>query len=230
VKKGDTFKLDYAWWDKERPKALLPTGLGAALKAYATAVTAFDTTTNGKTYDTAKAALEQVDKARLKAIKLCLATFPVEKTVLTAGSHVIQHEETRLLQVLNDKLVNAAARMKKLTESSAANVTKFAPAVESLAGKLFAATDNEALGKLLKSAVEVVYYLESAASFLADVDPKSRPLCDIIRFSVDENLIHAMTQAKPLSKNAKSAADTLRNAIDTTAGRAGLDVKYLATH
>ena len=101
MKKGDKFKLSYDWWNRDRPKGLLPSGLGAALKAYEHAAEEFDKALKRKNHSTpimdvfqkADDALEDVDKARLKAIKLCMATFPIEKDVLKNGVQTIIAEK-----------------------------------------------------------------------------------------------------------------------------------------
>jgi hypothetical protein len=75
MKKGDSLKLDSAWWAKNKPPTLPSTGLGAALKEYEKyRMTAFPAKVKDKDYRqaiAALAALEKVEVARRKGIALC---------------------------------------------------------------------------------------------------------------------------------------------------------------
>ena len=63
MKKGESLQLKFSWWEAGRPGALASTGLGAALKEYEK---------NKARHGLALAALDKVEAARLKGIKLCL--------------------------------------------------------------------------------------------------------------------------------------------------------------
>jgi hypothetical protein len=62
MKRGETFKLQYQWWNKGRPLALKSTGLGKALQAYEK---------NQADEWLALDGLLAVDAARKKALTMC---------------------------------------------------------------------------------------------------------------------------------------------------------------
>lgn len=96
MKKSDTFKISSAWWKKEKPPALLKSGLGEALTAYETARGKL--TVDPKTYVAARTALDAVEAGRLKALKNCGLIFPDAQVVLKGGGAAVNTERTHLQQ------------------------------------------------------------------------------------------------------------------------------------
>lgn len=78
MKKGETFQLNYQWWNKGRPTMLKSTGLGKALQEY-----------EKVQKNTAKPivplrALAAVDAARLNALRLCGQNYADTRAALQA--------------------------------------------------------------------------------------------------------------------------------------------------
>jgi hypothetical protein len=94
MKAGETFKLEYRWWDKGRPITLKSTGLGKALQLYEK---------NQADPVLALEALAAVDAARKKAIAMCAnPRFAETKAALektAALDLAVKTHEKRVLQV-----------------------------------------------------------------------------------------------------------------------------------
>jgi len=91
MNKGDSLKLQYAWWNSNRPGPLASTGLGAALKEYEK---------NKARHGLALAALEKVEAARLKGIRLCLGpAFADTKAALQRDAALKTAQATHLAAI-----------------------------------------------------------------------------------------------------------------------------------
>lgn len=115
MKKGDSLQLKYAWWNSNRPGALASTGLGAALKEYEK---------NKARHGLALAALDKVDAARQKGIRLCLGpAFADTKNALQRDNALTQAKAAHLATL--DKTLDKIEESLRALETHIPNAEKF---------------------------------------------------------------------------------------------------------
>ena len=115
MKKGDSLQLKYAWWNSNRPGALASTGLGAALKEYEK---------NKARHGLALAALEKVEAARQKGIRLCLGpAFADTKAALQRVNALTQAKAAHLASL--DKTLDKIEESVKALGIHIPNAEKF---------------------------------------------------------------------------------------------------------
>lgn len=101
MKKGESFQLNYAWWNAGRPGTMKSTGLGKALQAYEKS--------KSNPVAALKALLE-VDTARKNAIGMCTgALFPDTKAALQKADVITQAAQKHLTNV-DSEVGKAVAR------------------------------------------------------------------------------------------------------------------------
>lgn len=235
--KGDKFQFKYEWWDKERPKALASTGLGAALKTYETAKQKFQANPERDGHKAAETALDAVDAARLKAIKLCIGpAFATEKAVLTAGAHEIAEEKRRLAGLGEAKAQMDAKEIRKLFEDAIKSIQSARQTHAKIEVVLEKAMEHDqlddaqkvAVEEALKKAVNVVFFLESPGARIKSLRD-NRKYLNALYFRVDAALSNDLRDAGKTANEARTEANGFRDDIDSVAARHDLAVKYMAT-
>lgn len=231
MKKGDKFQIDSHWWDQERPKLLPSTGLGAAFKAYATAKRQFQAALTPVTHKEAIAALDGVEHARAKAVKLCGPAFKVEKAIFVAGEQVVVQEKHKL-----DELGRAGAKVKAqavvreidgyLEEMRAMEIT-CARAENFLieVGDKDHLDDGEKakLEKALNAAANIIYDIEARRTMLLNIDKRPN-YTDAVYFKAEPDVVRARSAGRNHSTG-RDVTDNLRDLVTTVASKHGIHVK-----
>ena len=132
MKKGESFKMEAAWWRKNKPVTLKPSGLGAALAAYPAAKTAFmgGKRAPGK-FEACMKALDTIETTRLKAIQLCGTAHPDTKAALQRDA-ALNQERAAMLAAKKTTYVSPMRLLKggladllHLVEGTDEKITKF---------------------------------------------------------------------------------------------------------
>jgi len=127
MKKGESFQLNFAWWNAGRPGAMKSTGLGVALKAYERS--------KASALPALKALLE-VEAARQKAIGMCTgALFPDTKAALQKDAALTQATQSQLQRVDKQigRITQATTDINKGLKGVPAQVTQYDDATDTKA-------------------------------------------------------------------------------------------------
>ena len=236
MKRGDKFKVSFAWWDEARPATLPSTGLGAALKAYETAKHKFQEKIDPASHEAAVEALEKVEAARPKAVKLCGPAFQLEKSVLTAGAQEIGAERTRLNGLGEARAKTKLKALEEMIESARQTIDSSLVSMGKIVDKLevFEGRDTlddherEALAATLDSVANTVFFIESAGPRLRGIRDR-REFEMVMYFKVAPGLPRELAEVGKEALEGLAKARTLRAVADEIAGRFNTKVKYLAT-
>ena len=224
MKKSDNFQISSAWWKREKPDALLKTGLGEALTAYEAARA--KVTDKPKTFTDAKTALAAVEAARKKALANCGLIFPDAKVVLGKGDAVIKAEAVTLATLFQGKVAatlgpirDELVRVSKLC-AGAMEVAQKAAAAIPAAGKQAGKQPNDAEQTknlaLAKTIAKSETLLRANISKLSEVmmGPNWNAFVQSAASGTDAAAKKALDAAKAVLQAARSQANELGDDLD----------------
>lgn len=160
------FEYKYKWWDKNRPGTLPSTGLGAALKDYEAAQKKLDSSDGLAPYYAAKAALNEAEKAREKAVKKCGVLHKPIKKILEAAD--ADQEAAALIEAFEPTLDKMVSRV----ESRAVEVKRSIEGSKKTADEYLDNLDDpkvlESVEKLLRSVKESSFPIKGTSDLGSD--------------------------------------------------------------
>ena len=232
MKKGDKFQINYQWWDKERPKLLPSTGLGASFKAYETAKRAFQTALTMETHQAAVAALEDVESARVKAVKLCGPAFQTEKAIFVAGEKVVISERHKLDELGRARAKVHAQKIVDTIDEHIKTMRALERSCEEAESFLIKArekddleeSEKKKLGKALGKISEIVYSIEDIRSRVINIDKKLE--CkNSIYFDVKPSVLQARRDGMGDSTS-REVTEELRNLAKAVGSQHGIAIAF----
>ncbi|MBX9607622.1 MAG: hypothetical protein K2Y51_15475 [Gammaproteobacteria bacterium] len=180
MKKGDSFKVDSSWWEKEGAWTLekeTKDFLGAALKDYETKRQKFERRPELASFVAVLNALDEVDSAREGAIKKCKKGLHDEtKAALSNVGSSIKQETMAVMGLYSAPLLELVGQGESDAKDFDAVAKQMAKAVtrfEKEWDALFEAKDDKGMRELAKEPAD---YLGSAKGHLVNLGSKNGEL------------------------------------------------------